>query len=89
MEDAILWFTGMFNAGGKDMVIAIATGVVAGLFVLSWLLLPFAVFGVKSRITDLTRATNYNTAEIRALRNDNQKLAKRAAVSTEERIRNL
>ena len=77
MQDTIKWLTTMFNAGGTDMAISIGVMVVVGLLVISWLLLPFAVFGVKGRITALTRATNYNTAEIRALRNDNAKAAKR------------
>ncbi|WP_262695890.1 hypothetical protein [Kordiimonas aquimaris] len=77
MDDTIKWLTTMFNAGGTDMAIAIAIMVVSGLLLISWLLLPFAVFGIKSRIGALTRATNYNTAEVRALRNDNAKAAKR------------
>lgn len=77
MEDAINWLTKMFNAGGTDMAISVGIMVIAGFLVLSWVLLPFAVFGVKARIKDLTRATNYNTAEIRAMRNDNAKIAKR------------
>ena len=79
MQDLIKWLTTMFNAGGTDMGIAIAIMVIGGFLLLSWVFLPFAMFGVKSRISDLTRATNYNTAEIRALRNDNIKTAKRAA----------
>lgn len=79
MQDLIKWLTTMFNAGGVDMGIAIAIMVVGGFILLSWVFLPFAMFGVKSRINDLTRATNYNTAEIRAMRNDNIKTAKRAA----------
>lgn len=78
MQDLIKWLTTMFNAGGIDMAISIAIMVVGGFLLLSWIFLPFAMFGVKSRISDLTRATNYNTAEIRAMRNDNTKIAQRA-----------
>ena len=77
MQDIIKWVTTMFNAGGTDMAISIGVMVVTGLLVLSWLLLPFAVFGVKSRINDLTRATNYNPPEHCSISKDNAKAAKR------------
>ena len=78
MEAWTNWFEGMLAAGGTDMAIAIAALVVSGIIVLSWIILPFALIGVKGKNAQLTRATNFNTAEIRALRNENTKREKRA-----------
>ncbi len=83
MEDMIAWGQKMWAAGGIDMAIAIAVAVVGIIIVLAWVLLPFALIGVKGKIGQLTRATNYNTAEIRAMRNDNTKRAKRAELRTD------
>lgn len=60
------------------MAIAGAIIVVISIVVIAWVILPFALIGVKGRISQLTRATNFNTAEIRAMRNENTKRAKRA-----------
>ncbi len=78
MEALVTWVERMLAAGGTDMAIAIAVLVVGGIIVLAWIILPFALIGVKGKITGLTRATNFNTAEIRAMRNENTKRAKRA-----------
>lgn len=78
MDSLINWIQKMWAAGGTDMAIAIAVMVVGGILILAWTILPFALIGIKGRIAQLTRATNYNTAEIRALRNESTKRAKRA-----------
>lgn len=78
MEDLIDWLERMWTAGGTDMAIAVAAATALGIIVIAWVILPFALIGVKGRISQLTRATNYNTAEIRALRNENTKRARRA-----------
>ncbi len=78
MQDLIRWFERMWGAGGTDMAIAIAVATVVAMIAIAWIMLPFALIGIKGKVAQLTRATNYNTAEIRALRNDNTKLAKRA-----------
>lgn len=83
MQDLISWFEKMWGAGGVDMAIASAVAVVIAMVAIAWIMLPFALIGIKGKIGQLTRATNYNTAEIRALRNDNTKLAKRAERRTE------
>lgn len=78
MQDLITWLERMWAAGGTDMAIAATVMTVIAIFLIAWLILPFALIGIKGRITQLTRATNFNTAEIRALRNENTKRAKRA-----------
>ena len=78
MEELIDWVEKMWAAGGTDMAIAIAAVTVLSIVTIAWVILPFALIGIKGRISQLTRATNYNTAEIRALRNENTKRAKRA-----------
>jgi len=78
MEALLNWIERMMAAGGTDMAIAIAVLVVGGAILLAWVILPFALIGVKGKISALTRATNFNTAEIRAMRNENTKRAKRA-----------
>lgn len=78
MEDLITWLQRMWAAGGTDMAIAASVTTLIAIFVIAWLILPFALIGIKGRIAQLTRATNFNTAEIRALRNENTKRAKRA-----------
>lgn len=78
MQDLINWLERMWAAGGTDMATAAAVMTVIAIFLIAWLILPFALIGIKGRITQLTRATNFNTAEIRALRNENTKRAKRA-----------
>jgi len=83
MEAWINWAERMIAAGGVDMAIAIAALVGGGIIILSWIILPFALIGVKGKIAQLTRATNFNTAEIRALRNENTKREKRAVRSAE------
>ena len=83
MEALANWVERMIAAGGTDMAIAIAVLVVGGIIVLAWIILPFALIGVKGKISALTRATNFNTAEIRAMRNENTKRAKRAVRRTE------
>jgi len=79
MDKWVNWVERMLAAGGTDMAIAIATLVVGGIILLAWIILPFALIGIKGRIAQLTRATNFNTAEIRAMRNENTKREKRAA----------
>ncbi len=83
MEAWVIWVERMIAAGGTDMAIAIAALSVGGIILLAWIILPFALIGVKGKIAQLTRATNFNTAEIRALRNDNTKREKRAVRRTE------
>jgi len=83
MEALVNWVERMLAAGGTDMAIAIAVLVVGSILLLAWVILPFAVIGVKGKIAALTRATNFNTAEIRAMRNENTKRAKRAVRSAE------
>ncbi len=83
MEAWANWVERMIAAGGTDMAIAVAALVVGGIIMLSWIILPFALIGVKGKIAQLTRATNFNTAEIRALRNENTKREKRAVRRTE------
>ncbi|MBO6506068.1 MAG: hypothetical protein JJ850_03305 [Kordiimonadaceae bacterium] len=78
MQDLITWLERMWAAGGTDMAIAATVMTVIAIFLIAWLILPFALIGVKGKIAQLTRATNFNTAEIRALRNENSKRAKRA-----------
>lgn len=68
----------MWSAGGTDMAIAAAIIVAGSVVIIAWVILPFALIGIKGRISQLTRATNFNTAEIRAMRNENTKRAKRA-----------
>lgn len=77
MDVWINWVERMLAAGGTDMAIAIAALSVSGVIVIAWIILPFALIGVKGKINQLTRATNFNTAEIRAMRNDNTKREKR------------
>lgn len=72
METWVNWAERMLAAGGTDMAIAIATPSVGGI------ILPFALIGIKGKINQLTRATNFNTAEIRTMRNENTKREKRA-----------
>lgn len=79
MDKWVNWVERMMAAGGTDMAIAIATLAVGGIILLAWIILPFALIGIKGRITQLTRATNFNTAEIRAMRNENTKREKRSA----------
>lgn len=78
MQELIDWVLTMWAAGGTDMAIAIGVTTVVGFIAIAWIILPFALIGVKGKIAQLTRATNFNTAEIRALRNENTKRAKRA-----------
>lgn len=78
MQELIIWLQRMWSAGGTDMAIAGAIIVVISVVVIAWIILPFALIGIKGRISQLTRATNFNTAEIRAMRNENTKRAKRA-----------
>ncbi len=78
MQELLIWLQRMWSAGGTDMAIAGAIIVVISIVVIAWIILPFALIGVKGRISQLTRATNFNTAEIRAMRNENTKRAKRA-----------
>lgn len=78
MDTLVTWVERMLAAGGTDMAIAIAVLVAGGIILLSWIILPFALIGVKGKIAALTRATNFNTAEIRALRTENTKREKRA-----------
>lgn len=68
----------MWSAGGTDMAIAGAIIFAGSVVIIAWVILPFALIGIKGRISQLTRATNFNTAEIRAMRNENTKRAKRA-----------
>lgn len=78
MQELIIWLQRMWSAGGTDMAIAGAVIVMISVVVIAWIILPFALIGIKGRIAQLTRATNFNTAEIRAMRNENTKRAKRA-----------
>ena len=78
MDVWVNWVERMLAAGGTDMAIAISALTVGGIILLAWIILPFALIGVKGKITQLTRATNFNTAEIRAMRNENTKREKRA-----------
>lgn len=78
MDETVKWLERMWAAGGTDMAIAIAVMVVTAVLVIAWAILPFALIGVKGKIAALTRATNFNTAEIRAMRNENTKRATRA-----------
>lgn len=78
MDAWVNWVERMLAAGGTDMAIAIGALTISGFILLAWIFLPFALIGVKGKITQLTRATNFNTAEIRAMRNENNKREQRA-----------
>lgn len=78
MQELLIWLQRMWSAGGTDMAIAGAIIVAGSVVIIAWIILPFALIGIKSRISQLTRAINFNTAEIRAMRNENAKRAKRA-----------
>lgn len=79
------WLEAALKSQGTELALGILVVTVLGVVLVAHMILPFAVFGVKSRLRDLTRATNYNTAEIRALRNDNDKRAARARAKEAKR----